>query len=929
MTDSGDGDPSSFDASPPRPERARDDVPPLRLEPGGELGRGSMGVVRAAFDPVLERTVALKTPRDDGPGAEARLLREAKLTARLDHPAIVGVLDVGLDGSGRLTAVLPVRHGRSLGEVVATSGSGAPSQPLLRALLVVAQAVGHAHGRGLVHRDLSPGNVRLGDDGAVWVIDWGLAATIEEASQPGFTGGTRGYAAPEQLEGRAGGPTADVFSLGALLRLICARASNDSSTRPSSCPPALWAIAQKALDPLPVRRYPDAQAFAAELARWLDGLPVEAWPEGVLGRLARRARRAPRLTATLVVAALTVFAVISAAAVQIAGAQQRARRATATLLVDSAERALHVDDIATARRLATEALAAVESPRARGVLAAAARVAEVELLPLPADDCVEVDALDGRRVCVQPGGVEVRGEAVLPLGAGELAVLLADGRSVVVSQAQHQVRVHRADGTEQGVVTLGGGTPDLRRSRDRTRAVVTVAEHVVLVGLELQWLAPCTPGQAVRFSVLRGDGLEVFCANDELVSLDARGQVTRRERVLGLGTLLRGAVTGDLIDDDRFVIGSASGEVGVVSRSRREVTRVAAVGLGLIHTALASTDGRTVLLVGERGVGAWRVEEGHLLPAALTALDGVRVEGNHFVGWRGPQRWQLTGREGLSVSTNLHGRAALGVHEETRRLATGDAVGNVELFSFDTGFLARIEGPPRVVKSLAFSSSGRWLGLGAAGVEGVMVFDTSVSPPTRVRGPWEGRPELRGRHVLFVGDDLFLVFSWGPGPFAARYSSEQHAFVEEPIAQLPGDIRAALNAGSQVRALDVTGGWHSLSLDPEGKWVAKEEARWSPVPFTVAAAPDGSHLVRAEGARVTRDGVEWLSSAPVEALAVDARGRLAVCRRDGVVELRDEQNVLRLEIPAHEGRCSRVTFCDQCRALCTVGWDGRLRVSRL
>jgi hypothetical protein len=66
------------------------------------------------------------------------------------------------------------------------------------------------------------------------------------------------------------------------------------------------------------------------------------------------------------------------------------------------------------------------------------------------------------------------------------------------------------------------------------------------------------------------------------------------------------------------------------------------------------------------------------------------------------------------VSTNLHGRAALGVHEGTRRVATGDALGNVELFSLDTGFLAHIEGPPRVVKSLAFSSSGRWLGLGAA-----------------------------------------------------------------------------------------------------------------------------------------------------------------------------------------------------------------------
>lgn len=114
--------------------------------------------------------------------------------------------------------------------------------------------------------------------------------------------------------------------------------------------------------------------------------------------------------------------------------------------------------------------------------------------------------------------------------------------------------------------------------------------------------------------------------------------------------------------------------------------------------------------------------------------------------------------------------------------------------------------------------------------------------------------------------------------------------LEAPIAALPGDIRAALSDGSQVCALDATGGWHSLSRDAEGKWVAREETRWSPAPFTVAAAPNGTHLVRAESARVTRDGFEWLAAAPVEALAVDEQGRLAVCRRDGVVELRDAKN---------------------------------------
>ncbi|MFZ5440242.1 MAG: protein kinase domain-containing protein, partial [Myxococcota bacterium] len=514
---------SSADASDDAREEAAVELPPLRVQRGGELGRGGMGVVTAAFDPVLERTVAVKHALEPGAASEQRLLREARLAARLDHPAIVGVLDVGRDEEGRLAAVLPVRGGRSLGEAVA---SASPSQELLRALLVVAQAVAYAHARGVVHRDLSPGNVRLGEEGAVWVIDWGLAATLEDSLRGGFAGGTAGYTAPEQREGRPVDARGDVWSLGALLHLVCTgRAPSAGLERPPGCPRPLWAIVQKALQPAPERRYADAHAFAADLARWLDGQPVEAWPEGWLARLARRARRRPRLAAGVVVGLLAALVATTSAAVLIASAQQRARRATAQLLVESAERALRQDDVATARRLAREALEVSDSLRARGVLAATARVAAVELTPLDDGDCEVLDELAGARLCLRAGRVSVGGSDGVE---ADDATFLSGGRWVAVSRGRSVVELRDASGRLLASEPLAGGVPRVRVSVDRQVATVTVPEGLIVAREGLTTLRPCTPGHAIRFALARPTRLEVLCADDALAVFELDGGARAR-----------------------------------------------------------------------------------------------------------------------------------------------------------------------------------------------------------------------------------------------------------------------------------------------------------------------------------------------------------------------------------------------------------------
>ncbi|MCB9669599.1 MAG: serine/threonine protein kinase, partial [Alphaproteobacteria bacterium] len=143
-----------------------------RYEEGGALGSGGMGVVSVAVDTWLDREVARKRPRVDLPaGTRDRLVREARITARLAHPGIVPVLDYGEDEEGPYYT-MPVLEGVTLDAAVR---EGRPLVRLVRVLAEVARAVAYAHDRGIVHRDLKPANVLLGAFGEVRVLDWGVA----------------------------------------------------------------------------------------------------------------------------------------------------------------------------------------------------------------------------------------------------------------------------------------------------------------------------------------------------------------------------------------------------------------------------------------------------------------------------------------------------------------------------------------------------------------------------------------------------------------------------------------------------------------------------------------------------------------------------------------------------------------------------------
>ena len=317
-----------------------------RYESRGEIGRGGMGAVFKVFDTDLRRSLALKVilgHSDDSqvdPHSLGRFLEEAQVTGQLDHPGIVPVHELGIDGEGRVYFTMRLVRGRDLRKVfteVHREGGEWTRTRALGALLKVCEAMAYAHDKGVVHRDLKPSNVMVGKYGEVYVMDWGLArvsgrrdsndlriepatASLSEVStarqesrdgqvdspvrtMDGTVVGTPAYMSPEQARGHTDqvGPRSDVYSVGAILyELLTDRppfVPKDARVSPRTLlmrvlegpprplreiaagdvPVELEAICEKAMERNPAARYPDMGAMANDLRAYLEGRVVEAY----------------------------------------------------------------------------------------------------------------------------------------------------------------------------------------------------------------------------------------------------------------------------------------------------------------------------------------------------------------------------------------------------------------------------------------------------------------------------------------------------------------------------------------------------------------------------------------------------------------------------------------------------------------------------
>lgn len=273
-----------------------------------KLGQGGMGSVYQVEDRTLARDVALKVINlaDGRNEVAARLLQEAQVIARLEHPGIIPVHDAGTLADGRPYYTMKLVQGKSLEDYVRDLDVVSDR---LRIFLRICDPVAFAHAHGVLHRDLKPANVMVGPFGEVLVMDWGLSKLLtsgaigsdaaakpvnpslrDKTSAPGTDHGsilgTPGYMSPEQASGgRQLDPRADIYSLGAILEFLLGVAG---SVR---VPRTLSAICGKAMAAERNDRYSSVPDLAADVAHFLDGLPVTAYPESAFARAWRWIRR--------------------------------------------------------------------------------------------------------------------------------------------------------------------------------------------------------------------------------------------------------------------------------------------------------------------------------------------------------------------------------------------------------------------------------------------------------------------------------------------------------------------------------------------------------------------------------------------------------------------------------------------------------------
>jgi WD40 repeat protein len=294
-----------------------------------ELGRGAMGVVWLARDLALDRLVALKriVPGAD-PRLGARLLREGRAVAQLQHPHIVAIYALGEAPGGAFLA-MELLEGGDLQTVLKQKLPSPRDAAVLAAK--IADALAHAHAIGVLHRDVKPSNILLDADGEPHLADFGLAAPLlggGDLTAPGQIAGTPAFLAPELLKGAEhASPRSDIYGLGAVLyaclagrapfigenagAILAQIAASDPPPPPRLLNPAiprdLQTIGLTCLEKTPSRRYPSAEALHDDLQRFLRGEPVTARPIGPLGKMVRWCRRKPALATTGALAALLLL----------------------------------------------------------------------------------------------------------------------------------------------------------------------------------------------------------------------------------------------------------------------------------------------------------------------------------------------------------------------------------------------------------------------------------------------------------------------------------------------------------------------------------------------------------------------------------------------------------------------------------------------
>lgn len=736
-----------------------------RYSTGVELGRGGMGQVLSVRDENLDRKVALKKVLGDSPERASRLAREARITARLEHPGIVPVYSAGQDEDGTPFYTMRLIRGRSLHDAISEARSDEDRTRLVRHVLDACHAMAYAHSCGVLHRDLKPSNIMVGEFGETQVVDWGLARTLDEPDRG--VPGTPAFMSPEQAQGHTS-VLSDVYSLGAVLQVTLGTLDI----------PELGAIAGRALAKDPADRYPDARALARDLERWFAGRRVQAH-DYTAGELLVRFVRA--WAVPLGVAAIAGIALVTGGVLAFnENARERDRAVAAeeelTVALTQADAFLEQALIAQARQaqargaqaeaevLALAALEIEESAEARGVLASfgAGRPSLSSSFELP--DCLTlgVDGATGRILC---GGeskytvYEPDGSVLWELEAEMSGAVLAWGGEALVGRAGAEALVvHRPIGTVAfDTLVMGGPITPTTDSR-----YVLVQSHggfqiVDIIEGTAETVNPCGG------TALEGSGFDI--RSGRFASVCSQGEVFVGDRgtpAVHLATA-GGLQAGEFLTD---AVPYADGAVVSTSMARLlwieadGQTELAELPMGHVSGLLlegdrlaahSSTDGVVLFDMATRSP-LWSLS-GRDARAAKLGPDGALVAAGVRAGrWDVPEStrpWIFTTDAGLSTAS---------ISPDGRLLAMAAGDGDVDVFHLETGrHVTTAAWQDRVIKQARFTQDGtKYLGIGM-GEPGVFAYNTAS---------WEGeRIHMNGvlRRLTVRSDGTWLALNYAGG----------------------------------------------------------------------------------------------------------------------------------------------------------------------
>jgi WD40 repeat protein len=938
-----------------------------RLDPDayellGELARGGMGRISKARDR-LGRVVAVKQLLHPSPHAIALFEREARITARLQHPSIVSVIEAGILPNGEPMYVMKLVPGRALRDVLRESLAVTERLGLLPIVIAIADALAYAHREGVIHRDLKPSNVLIGEFGEVVVIDWGLAHDAHGGREPPEAAaalaadvtaramGTPAYMTPEAARGEPVDERADVYAIGALLYEMLAGAPpyrgedgvailaavragppEPIARRAPGTPADLAAIVERAMARDRDARYPSARELADELRRFATGQLVSAHVYSLRDRAWRWLRRNRAPVAVGGVAAALVIGLVAIGVSRIVRERDVASDRAVSLTLARARLELDRDPAA--------ALATLAALPAESSAWSAARTIAADAIARGVPRHVAVDApigglafADGR-----PRALLHRDDAIELGGggpAGRVAVraaalaLAADGGTFAAIDGG-RVRVWRA--------ARGGAPPRLVLDRPGPGVAPVIAlagdgSVLAAAGRDFGVVAwqvgggSGAGGELLRDEQARGTE-HLAVAADATVAFDGLGRWTvvrpgaapavRTGTVVGLAAVRGGAIAATADGALRFV--EAGGAETVLA--------------GVRATALAnSPDGSRVAAAGDDGVvvldragrAVRSIASRHR--ARLVAIDdrgAVAIGDGTDIWWwdtAAPDRTYAAGPSAPAVAVAAARDLVVSVAEDGSVWAWQGAAGR------------RLGAHAGAARALAIAPDGRFA-VTAGDDRAVRRWPLAAdAAPAGVLGMHQG-PALAvaispdGETVASGGVDRLVRLARASGAVASGAG---------PTGAAPGGAVLGQHAG-RVRALAFAPNGRALASIAEDPvaivWAIPGGAARRLVhdaPVTAIAWADGGALVTGAADGAVR---WWPADGGAPRLLGRHRGavrsvaaagpRVASAGDDGQVGLGDASGVRML--PGHDDLVRRLAFAPGAAALASAGEDGKVRI---